>query len=225
MPRCALPLAACLTLAACGGSSSAVSHNNGGTGTNNLMVQANVDATPSSTDLQVNLSDSAGSPVSGATVTISNPAWGTIALPESGAPSGQYVGSKTGFPDGDFTLSVSGVLPSGLAAGVQNVVVGGPGVHAITAPVQNAVVVKNTPLQVSWTTPAQAMGVTVKTRDYNAAVATDSGAFTIPGPGNPPNNNQSLTVARYNQVDMAGALSGSRLRVTVESVVAPYFVQ
>src|SRR6266852_5317735 len=212
-----IPLA--LTLVACGG------NNNAGTGTSTLRVQADVDATPSSTDLQVEVRDSAGNRISGATVIISNPTWGPVTLPEANPPSGQYVGSKIGFPAGDFTLSVAATLPSGIPANVQNVVVGGPGVHAINAPAQNAIVPKNVPLQLSWTTPSLAMGATIRTKDYGPAAATDSGTFTIPGPGNPPNNNQSLTIARYNEIDMAGGVSGSRLRVTVESVVSPYFVQ
>ena len=220
-----LSIALALSLAACGNSGSAVSRNNAGTGTASLLVKADIDATPSSTDLQVDVRDSVGNAVSGALVIISNPTWGSLTLAESGAPSGQYVGSKVGFPPGDFGLSVTALLPSGLAANVQNVVVGGPGVHAINGPAQNAVVPKNMLLQLSWTTPSQALGVTIKTRNYGPAATTDTGSFTIPGPGNPANNNQSLTIARYNQVDIAGGLSGSRLRVTVESVVSPYFVQ
>ena len=220
-----LSIALVLSAAACGNNGSAASRNNAGSGTANLLVRADIDAIPSSTDLQVDVRDSIGNPVSGATVVISNQAWGSITLAESGAPSGQYVGSRTGFPPGDFALSVTALLASGLSANVQNVVAGGPGVHAINGPAQNAVVPKDMPLQVSWTTPSQAMGVTIKTKNYGPAATSDTGAFTIPGPGNPTNSKQSLTIARYNQVDMAGGLSGSRLRVTVESVVDPYFVQ
>lgn len=220
-----LSIALALPFAACGGNGTAVSRNNPGTGTSNLLVRADVEATPSSTDLQVDVRDSAGSRVSGATVTITNQTWGVITLPENSPPSGQYVGSRVGFPSGDFALNVAALLPSGLSANVKDVVVGGPGVHGITAPAQNAVVPKNMPLQVSWTTPSQAMGVTVKTKDYPTAMAADTGTFTIPAALNPANNNQSLTVARYNQVDITGGVSGSRLRVTVESIVAPYIVQ
>ena len=225
MPSRSLFIALALSVAACGSSGSAVSRNNAGTGTGNLLVKADIDATPSATDLQVDVRDSVGNPVSGATVVISNQAWGLVTLAESGAPSGQYVGSRVGFPPGDFALSVTALLASGLSANVQNVVAGGPGVHAINGPAQNAVVPKDMPLQVSWTTPSQAMGVTIRTKNYGPAATSDTGTFTIPGPGNTANNNQSLTIARYNQVDMAGALSGSRLQVRVESVVAPYFVQ
>ena len=48
----------------------------------------------------------------------------------------------------------------------------------------------------------------------------DTGTFTIQGANNPPATSQSLNLARYNEVVIAGGLVGSRMRVTVEANVS-----
>src|SRR5207237_6152729 len=110
------------------------------------------------------------------------------------------------------------------AVKVDGVVVGGPGVGAVNAPTQNAVVAANQPLALSWTTPSQAKSVSISTRDFSAQ-APDTGAYTIPAASNPVRSNQRLVLSRFNEVDIAGGLSGSRLRVTFTATVDPYVVQ
>jgi hypothetical protein len=210
----------------CGGNSPATSHNNPGSGSSTLKVTADIDGSTSNgsplTAFEVNVDDGAGNSVSGATVSIANESLpnGAIALVEASPGSGKYVNSIAQFPSGDFALSVS--HPKG---NVQGVIVGGPGMHTINAPIVNSTVPANQPLQVSWTTPTQAKQATIWTRDLNAFSAPDTGAFTIAAAENPPNLSQRLFVERFNEVDMAGGLAGSRLRVTYTASIDPYVVQ
>jgi hypothetical protein len=53
----------------------------------------------------------------------------------------------------------------------------------------------------------------------------DTGTFTIAAAQNPPNTSQRLFVERFNEVDIAGGLAGSRLRVTFTASIDPYVVQ
>jgi hypothetical protein len=221
MKRIALVLAA--SLAACGGNSSATGHNNPGTGSSTLLVTADVTASMSSggpvTSLQVDVRDGMGAKVSGATVAISNGELGSVPLVEANAGSGRYVNSRSSFPAGDFVLSVVRGTDK-----VEGVVVGGPGVGTVNAPTRNAVVAANQPLALSWTTPSQAKSVTISTRDFEAQ-GPDTGTYTIPAASNPSRTNQRLILARFNEVDIAGGLSGSRLRVTFTATVDPFVVQ
>jgi hypothetical protein len=209
--------------AACGGKTPATAHNDPGTGTATLLVTADVTATMTTggpvTSFQVDVRDGLSAKISGATVSISNPELGVIPLVEATAGSGRYVNSRSSFPAGDFSLSVVRATDR-----VEGVVVGGPGQQTVNAPTRNAVVPANVPLDLSWTTPAQAKSVTISTRDYDAS-GPDSGAYTIPAISNTARTNQRLILSRFNEVDVAGGLSGSRLRVTFTATVDPFVVQ
>jgi hypothetical protein len=215
-------------LAACGnGTGPAVSRNNPGTGSSTLKVTADIDANDDpaviggfTTDYSVSLRDGLGSPVSAATVTISNPSLGTITLPETATGSGDYLLTGNTFPAGDFTLNVTRGTDN-----VRNVVLGGPAVHSITAPAQNATVPANQPLTVRWTVPSQAKSAEVETKNFGPVTLPDTGVYVIAGINNPPNASQRVRVFRFNEVDMAGGLPGSRLRVTVRNTVEPVIVQ
>ena len=205
--------------AACGGSShSAVDRNHAGSGTSTLRVTASVDVTNSATapvtNYQVDLRDGVGAIVSGATVTL-----GDVALTETATGSGRYTASKTVLPGGDLSLSVVRG-----ADGVSGVVVGYPGAHSVNAPALNATVTANQPLDLSWTTPTTAKAATITTRDYTIQVP-DTGSYTIPAANNPPRTSQRVILARTNELDIAGALPTSRLRVTVTTTVDPFIVQ
>jgi hypothetical protein len=221
MKRIALALLA--SLAACGGNSAATNQNIPGTGSSTLLVTADVTASTTSgsplTSFQVDVRDGVNNRVSGATVSISNGDLGSVTLVEANAGTGRYTNSRPSIPSGNFTLSVVRSTDK-----VEGVVVGGPGTCAVNAPVQNAVVAADQPLALSWTTPMQAKSVSISTRDFNAQ-APDSGAYTIPGTSNPARTNQRLTLSRFNEVDIAGGFSGSRLRVTFTSTVDPFVVQ
>jgi hypothetical protein len=223
---------AAIVLAACGGNNTAVSRNSGGTGSLNLSVKADVDAafgsTGSPTDLVVKIQDPAGNKVTGATVTIDNLTWGSVTLTETtpGA-SGDYRKTQPSFPSGDFGLTVvcnpcrlPQISPTATITGnIQGVVLGGPGVHTINYPKAGVAVAMNQPVGVSWTTPIQAAAV-VTTNNFGPVLAADTGTYAIPGTSNPAATSQSLNLARYNEVAIAGGLFGSRLRVTVEANVS-----
>lgn len=215
-------------LGACSSSTGpATSRNNPGTGTSTLKVTADIDANDDpaviggfSTDYTVSVRDGLGNKVSGATVTIKNASLGTITLPETAPASGDYFLTGNTFPSGDFELNVVKGTDN-----VRGVVLGGPGVHNITAPVANSTVPAGQPLTVRWTVPSQAKSAEVETRDFGPATLPDTGAYIIAGANNPARASQRIRVFRFNEVDIAGGLLGSRLRVQVRKTVEPVIVQ
>ncbi len=210
-----------------GGTGPAASRNNPGTGTNTLNVTADIDANDDpaavggfTTEYSVSLRDGAGIPVSGATVTMSNPSLGTLALPETGPGAGDYFISGSGFPSGDFTLNVVRGTDN-----VKDVVLGGPAVHTITAPVASSTMPANQALAVRWTVPSRATQAEVETRDFGPQALPDTGAYVITGASNPARPDQRNRVFRFNEVNIAGGLLGSRMRVQVRNTVEPVIVQ
>ena len=210
--------------AACGGSSgTAVDHNRAGSGSSTLLVTGTVTVTVSDTapltSFSVTVKDGLGANLTGATVTVHNSAYGDVALTEAQTGSGVYTNSKTTpYPSGDLSLSVVKGTDK-----VQGVVVGYPGTHAINAPTVNTSVSSTQPLHVSWTTPAVAKSATVTTRDYSIQVP-DTGAYDIPAANNPARTSQRVIIARSNEVDIAGGLPGSSIKVTVTTRVDPFTV-
>ncbi len=214
--------------AACSSSTGpATSRNNPGTGTSTLKVTADIDANDDptiiggfSTDYTVSVRDGLSNKVSGATVTITNPGLGTITLPETAPGSGDYSLTGSTFPSGDFELNVVKGTDN-----VKGVVLGGPGVHNITTPVANSTVTAGQPLTVRWSVPSQAKSAEVETKDFGPVTLLDTGAYVISGANNPANASQRVRVFRFNEVDIAGGLPGSRLRVQVRNTVEPVIVQ
>jgi hypothetical protein len=210
---------------ACGGSKNnvATSANSAGTGTSTLKVTADVAGSTTSTgpltNFQVDLRDGQDRNVSGATVTITNPEVGAVPLVETQAGSGRYVNSKAALPAGEFQLSVLRGTDK-----VDGVKVGGIGSQTVNAPKQGDTVQASQPVDISWTTPATAKAVSISLRGY-ATSGPDLGAFTVPAGSMQVRNDQRLTLSRYNEVDMAGALPGSRLRVTFSATVEPFIAQ
>ena len=202
----------------------AVVRNNPGTGTGTLRVIANIEAENNNgsmrTEYSVSLRDATGNQISGATVTIKNRNAGTIPLAETGTGSSSYFSSRLDFPNGDFQLDIVRGADT-----VRGVVLGGPGVHNITAPTTGSSSVAGQPMTVRWTVPSMAKIAVVENDDFGPFAVPDTGAFTIGGSFNPANSSQIVTVSRYNEVEIAGGLPGSRLRVTVEREVRPISVQ
>jgi hypothetical protein len=213
-----------LLTAACGGTSgNAVDHNQVGTGSATLLVTGDVTVTNSSssptTGIVVVVKNSSGANVTGATVTIQNAGLGgDVALTESTA--GRYTSSNTSLPSGDFSLSIVRGTDT-----VEGVVLGNPGNHAINAPAVNTTVTANEPLDVSWTTPMTAKSATITTRNYSVQDLPDTGTYTIPAANNPVRTGQRVTIKRSNEVEIAGGLTGSILRVAVTTTVDPFTVQ
>ena len=225
-----LTLAAVAAALACGSnntSNAAVSHNNPGTGTNTLKVVGSVGAistpttTTPSTTFSVIVTDGAGATVNGATVTVLNSSVpdGVVNLTQATGGSA-YTGTVASYPSGDFRLNVVKGTDN-----VQGVVVGGPGMATINAPVVGSTPLPaNTDLPVSWTTPAVGKQVTVSTRDMSFT-APDTGAYTIVAAQNPPRVGQRLRVDRFNEVEAAGGQVGSRLSVMYRVAIDPFNVQ
>jgi hypothetical protein len=228
-----LTLAAAAALA-CGSTSSnnaATSRNNPGAGTSTLKVQGDINATQTmgataapQTTFAVTVTDGSGANVSGATVTVLNRSVpdGVVNLVETPAGSGRYSATVALFAVGDFQMNVAKGTDS-----VQGVVVGAPGMATINAPVMGSTpltVPANQDLQISWTTPAVAKQVTVSTRDMTFT-APDTGAYTIVAAQNPARINQRLRIDRFNEVEAAGGLVGSRLSVMYRVTIDPFTVQ
>ncbi len=217
-------LATALLLASCGDSTGpAADRNSGGTGSSTLMITADVDATdvPGGfvTEFVVKVRDALDDPVSGASVTITNSALGAVTLLEAGN-SGDYEAVRNSFPAGDFELSV--VSGTDL---VEGVVLGGPGVHTITAPLANTTVSSLEALTVNWTVLSQAVSAEVETRDFGPALVPDAGSYVISIASNMANASQRIRVYRFNEVSIAGGLIGSRMKVKVRQTLEPFTVQ
>ena len=206
------------------GDSFAPDQNNAGTGTSTLKVTADIDANDVVggfvTDFDVTVEDGAGNPVSGATVTIKNSTLGTLTLLETSAGSGDYTATRNSFPNGDFELNVIRGTDK-----VEGVVLGGPGVHTITAPAANATVAALQELTVTWNSPSQAKSAEVETRDYGPIALPDNGEAIIPGAEMQARLDERIRVYRFNEVNMAGGLPGSRMKVEVRQTVEPVIVQ
>ncbi len=224
-----LACAAAVLLTGCGGDNTgpggpAPNRNNPGTGSSTLLVTADVDASDAAagfiTDFTVSVRDGAGSPVSGATVTISNLGFGAVALPETVANSGDYAATRSSFSGGDFALSVVRGQDE-----VRNVILGGPGVHSITAPVVNATVPGQQALTVTWSVPSQAQSAEIETRDYGPTMMADVGTFDIPAASNVTRSDQRIRLFRFNEVNLSGGLLGSRFRIKIRQTVEPVIVQ
>ena len=211
--------------AACGDSLTdpAIERNKPRTGTGTLDIRADVDAFDEAdgffTEFSVQVRDGIGEPVTGATVTITHPGFGEVTLLDPDA-SGNYVAERNTFHEGDFTLRVV----SGTDV-VEGVVLGGPGIHTITEPTADSTVAADQDLTVRWDVPSQARSAEVETKDYGPVLLPDTGAVIIPAASNPARVDQRIRVFRFNEVDIAGGLFGSRMRVEVRQSVDPLIVE
>lgn len=222
-----LLLAAATTTAfGCGddGASPAVERNNPGTGTRSFRVMAEIEGQDVSggfvTAMQVELRDAMGQPISGATVVVRNDAIGTVNLLELSAGSGDYRATVNTFGSGDYRLDVTRGTDN-----VRGVIVGGMSAHVITRPSASSVNVANQPMIVEWTRPSEAAGVDIETRDFEIEGIADLGAYTIPAVDNPDRSDQRIRVWRYNEVNIAGGLFGSRLKLSIRNTRDQVVVQ
>ncbi|MGQ0714778.1 MAG: hypothetical protein ACT4PJ_13765 [Gemmatimonadaceae bacterium] len=214
-----------ISLLACGSSTGpAAARNDPGTGTLTLHVDAEVAGIEvggtMTTGYLVAVRNAQALPVSGATVTVRNSMLGSVTLSETAAGSGVYGATRPVFPSTDFTLDV-------VRAGdnVRGVVLGNPGAHVITAPAQNSTVAAGQPLTVTWSRPSQALLSEIETRDFGTREIPDNGTYTIPGADNPARTDQRIRLNRFNQIDIAGGLPGSRMRVEVRRTIEPVIAQ
>lgn len=202
----------------------AASRNEVGTGSLTLLIDGEIEGqdVPGGfvTQFLIHVADATGAPVSGATVRVQNTALGTVNLLELNAGSGDYEATANTFGSGDYGLTVTRGTDN-----VQGVVVGGMSAHAIARPRADTTITAGQPFTVTWTRPSEAAGVDLETRDFSASAIADAGTFTVPGANNPARPDQRVRVWRYNQVNPAGALAGSRLRLSIRNTVEPIIVQ
>ncbi len=213
------------TVIACGGGTEpTVERNDPGTGTLTLRVTADIDANDVIggfiTDFDVDVEDAAGNPISLATVTIRNSSLGEITLLETSAGSGSYTAVRNSFPNGDFELNVVRGTDN-----IRGVILGGPGIHTITAPLANATVTALQSLAVTWSSPSQAKSAEVETQDYGPVVVPDTGAVMIPSAEALARVDERIRIYRFNEVGINGGLPGSRLKVEVRHTVEPVIIQ
>lgn len=223
--RSALCVSAAMLVLACSDATGpAASRNQPGIGTQTLKVTADIEGQDVSggfvTQFTVSVRDGLGNPVSGAVVTVRNTALGTLNLLELNAASGDYEASVNTFAPGDYRLDVTRGTDN-----VQDVVVGGISAHRILAPKADTTITANQPVTITWTRPSEAAAADLETRDFSANGILDAGAFTIQGIDNPPRPDQRIRLWRYNQVDIAGGLPGSRLKLRIRNTVEPIIVQ
>lgn len=215
---------AMLTLSCSDSTGPAASRNEPGTGTQTMLVDAEIEGQDVTggfvTQFDVSLRDAAGSAISGATVRVVNNTLGTINLLELSAGSGDYEATVNAFAPGDYRLSVVRGLDN-----VQGVVVGGIAAHQISSPAANATVVANQPMTITWTRPSEAVAADLETQDFQAQGIPDAASYTIPAGNNPARPDQRIRVWRYNEVDIAGGLFGSSLKLSIRNTVEPIVVQ
>ncbi len=223
---CAIAILMLVALTACGGDSTgpAADRNDPGTGTRTIRVTAEVEGQDVAggfvTEFDVSLRDVAGNPISGATVTVRNNTLGTVNLLELSAGSGDYKATLNTFAPGDYRLDAIRGTDK-----VEGVVVGGIAAHSILSPTVNATMAANQPMTVTWSRPSEAAGADLETRDFSVEGVADAGSYTIPAADNPVRSDQRIRVWRYNQVDIAGGLFGSRLKLSIRNTVEPVVVQ
>lgn len=102
---------------------------------------------------------------------------------------------------------------------------GDPECTLFTSPLVNDVVPASQDLTVTWTVPSQAKFAEIETRDFSAVQLLDNGSFTIPALNNPVNADQRIRLFRFNDVEVAGGLAGSRLQIKIRAEVEPVVVQ
>ncbi len=210
-----------------GGGGNPLAPNPGGGGNQsarNLVIAASVaglDTAPGTfnTDFTVSLTDTLGAAQSGARVSISDSA-GTVALTEDPGLPGTYRASRAGYTEGTYTLDVT--LGS---AQVTGVTVAAPDLHTITSPTANETIQANRPIQPSWSRTSVAQEAVLETKDYRTGVQADDGRGTIPAPGNPPRNDQRVSVTRFNRTLISGAGAGSTFEASIRNSVEPVIAQ
>jgi hypothetical protein len=186
--------------------------NSGGTGNQMLRVIAEVDLELNTggflADFYVEVDDATGAPVSGATVTI---VWNrsTVIVPESGTP-GIYEALVTGAASGDLRLDV---VKDDMY--VRDVVLGNIGIQAVLEPLEDATIPANQDLTVRWVSDLEAQSASVFSPDWDFTVE-DDGEFVVPAADNVPRSSTWIELERYNEVDIAGGLSGSHFKFEVE---------
>lgn len=197
---------------------------NPGTGSNTLLVQGEVegeDSGPGSyiTRMAVTVRDSLGLAVVNASVSIVTPAHGTISLIHNTTNPGTYEASLNDYNPGLYTLNV--IRGSDNLLDVREI---GPDIHNITFPTSSDTLAADSAFNLVWTRSSKADTAEIETKDFGPALTSDDGLFTVP-PSLFPRNDQRIRVRRANEINAAGGLNSSYLKVSIRKSVEPIVVQ
>lgn len=219
-----------LVIAACGGGGDGPgglggfpAEDRGGDGSGTLAVEVRIDASPladelassadaMSTRFQVDVRDSSGADVSGATVVIDSPR-GAVTLAEGGCER-RYCGSQPGYA-GVYEISITRG-----ADFVDGIVVHGPALHQVTAPAHGATIDASLPLEVRWSPSGEADAVRVETRDATMELAGDPGVVSMAAgvlrTRTDGLEDERVRVRRERRLAIAGALPSTTSSAVVE---------
>lgn len=215
-----------LSLAACGGSPlDPGSGNQGGMGTNTLLVNGSAIATPrianatAETDFntEFNIRVSLNNvPVQTGTVTLKS-RYVNVPLTwnNNNNNQGRWEGMAAGY-DVAYELDVTNGPDS-----VTGVIVDGPDIHTITAPTAGATLDATTMFMVSWARANPADEAQFEVGDGNGIVVPDSGSYSVAPGSLKTDQTQARTntvrLTRTNRTTPSGAVTGSMFSVGVSN--------
>lgn len=204
-------------LAACGGDPT-----DGGTGSNTLRVDADVEASPEisngssaadfTTDFHVSVEKDGVDVTTGEVVVVSD--GGEVALLWDDA-DGRWRGSQAGYLR-DYELHVT----SGDDY-VHGVRLAGPDLHVFTSPDGSAAIDATAPLVIAWSRDAEADAAELETREMDPVAIADTGSFELPvgtlrsSPDQ--TEDEEIRLTRSARIVPDGAVAGSELRVRIEN--------
>ena len=237
MDRRCIGLGVICVLAACGGGDGTggglfPATDRPGEGSGTLNVEARIDASPArdelaldtgelSTRFEIDVRDSSGADVTGATVVVDSPR-GAVTLSEGGCER-RYCGSQAGYA-GVYEISVSRG-----ADFLDGVVIHGPSFHRVTAPENGATVDASIPLTVSWSPAGEADRVEVETRELDRELDDDPGVFEVPAgtlrvrAGEP--EDERVRVRRERRLSLSGGIGSSTAVVEVRNGIELFAVE
>ena len=196
--------------------------NQGGLGSQTLLVQAEVEVDNASggfiTEFEVDVWDSEGQRVTDADVVIEGGFGPRQLTPNSF--TGRFEGELTGAAWGTLRLNVErdGEF-------VRDVVLGNIGIHVFTSPEAGDTVSADAPLTLRWFRDSPAPTVWLSTSDVFLEDLADTGEFVLPDSLNPTDLDQWFQLERRNEVQIAGGLNGSYFRMEVTNRIEPVRVE
>ncbi|HSD87855.1 MAG TPA: hypothetical protein VLB44_10090 [Kofleriaceae bacterium] len=196
-----------------------------GTGTNTLLVEGGATAEPRvpnarnpadfSTDFNVRIQLN-GVPVTTGTVTMQSQTL-TVNLTFNTNNNGRWEGTAAGYDEVYRLDVISGVDE------VRGVVVDGPDIHVMTAPLAGASLDSTVANDVKWDRGEGADVCSIRTNRIDRLTIADNGLYSMP-PGSLEANKDTakennIEIRRSNQVIPAGAIGGSMMTVSVTNDV------
>ncbi len=215
------------TLAACGSDAS-----DGGTGSQTLLIDADIDATPEifnartandfTTELRVRVTR-AGAPVTTGDVVVTSDGGEVVLAYDAADGPGRWRGAQAGYHE-VYRLDVTS--GDDYVHGVQ---LDGPDLHVFTSPDGSAAVDATRPVIVTWAAEEEAESATLETKEMDPLSILDTGSFEIPVGGlkskETETEQEELRLVRLARQSPAGAVAGSQLSVRIENrlqlLVAP----